>query len=368
VAAGRVFVSDYHKLATGGVERVVCLDEQSGKLLWSYENSQVDYSKFAWNTGPRATPTVDGDLVYVLGAAGDLYCLNVKSGVLSWKINLIAKFGAKMPTWGFAASPLVYGDKLICIVGAQPDARIVALNKLTGEEAWRALAPTSDIAYSSPIIVHAGGVDQLIHWAQGEIASLSPQTGQVYWQQACPGGLGAATPVVADDMLLVSGFFKGSQMLKLSADKPAETVLWQVGGENEINTKGLHALLNTPAIKDGYIYGVCSYGQLRCLNAATGERVWETQAATVEKARWASAFIVRNGDVFFLNNDRGELIIADLTPQGYHELGRAQLIKPTTPGAGARQLGGVNWVIPAYADKHIIIRNDQEILRASLEQ
>ena len=105
---------------------------------------------------------------------------------------------------------------------------------------------------------------------------------------------------------------------------------------------------------------------MRCLKAATGERVWETQAVTVEKARWASGQIVRQGDRYFINNDRGDLIIAKFSPQGYQEISRTALIKPTTPPGDRRALGVVNWSHPAYANRRIYARNDEEILCASL--
>jgi outer membrane protein assembly factor BamB len=87
---------------------------------------------------------------------------------------------------------------------------------------------------------------------------------------------------------------------------------------------------------------------------------------TMENKRWAAAHIVRNGERYFINNDRGDLIIAELKPDGYHEISRTFLIKPTTGGAGKRDMGGVNWSHPAYANRHIVTRNDEEIIRASL--
>ncbi|MHB8993779.1 MAG: PQQ-binding-like beta-propeller repeat protein [Armatimonadota bacterium] len=368
VAGGRVFVPDYQTREAGGVERVVCLEEQTGKVLWTYENPDANYKKFAYNTGPRAVPTVDGDLVYTQGAAGDLYCHSVTDGTLVWKVNLPASFGAKFPTWGFAGSPLVYGNVLIAHCGGEGNSRLVGFDKLTGKELWRALPSTGDLGYGSPMLVKAGGVDQLISWVGGEIASLNPLTGQVYWQQPFVGLTPCATPSSDGERLLVSNFYKGSCLLKLAADKPAAELLWLGKGENEVNTVGLHALMTTPLLAGDYLYGVCSYGQLRCLDARTGERVWESLEATKEKKRWANAFIIRNGDVYFLNNDRGELIIADLQPTGYREIARAQLIKPTTGGAGARELGKVNWALPAYANRHVFLRNDEEIIRVSLEE
>lgn len=368
VAGGRVFVPDYQPREGGGAERVVCLDEQTGKVLWTYENTAASYGKFAYNSGPRAVPTVDGERVYVMGAAGDVYALKVADGSLLWKVNLPSAFGAKMPTWGFAGSPLVYGDVLVVPCGGEGNARLVGLNKLTGQEVWRALPSTGDLGYGSPIVVKAGGVDQLISWVGGEIASLNPLTGQVYWQQPFVGSTPCATPSTDGARILVSNFYKGSCLLKLTADKPAAEMLWRGTGESESNTQGLHALMTTPLLAGDFLYGVCSYGQLRCLDAKTGERVWESLEATKENKRWANAFIVRNGDVYFLNNDRGELIIADLQPAGYREIARAQVIKPTSGGAGGRELGKVNWALPAYANRHVFVRNDEEIIRVSLEK
>ena len=108
-------------------------------------------------------------------------------------------------------------------------------------------------------------------------------------------------------------------------------------------------------------------GRLLCIDARSGKEVWSTYEAT-ENARIATAFLVRNGDRTFINNDRGDLILARLTPEGYHEIDRAKLIEPTNPNAGVRrELGVVNWSHPAYANGHIFQRNDNEIVRASLE-
>jgi outer membrane protein assembly factor BamB len=114
------------------------------------------------------------------------------------------------------------------------------------------------------------------------------------------------------------------------------------------------------------VYGICSYGQLRCLNARTGQRVWETLDLTREQARWSTGHIVRNGDRYFINTDRGDLVIARLTPQRYEEISRTRLIKPTSRPGNRRELGAVAWSHPAYANRRIFVRNDEEILCADL--
>jgi hypothetical protein len=185
-----------------------------------------------------------------------------------------------------------------------------------------------------------------------------------------------ATPVMSGNYLFVSQFYGGSLMMRLAGDRPDALQLWQVAGRSEMpdETEALHSLITTPVIEGDYVYGVDSYGHLRCLDAKSGSRVWETLEMT-ELGRWAAAFMVRRGDRYFVNNDKGELIIARLTPLGYEEVDRTHLIEPTTNSSWGRRRGRrrpsdriVNWSHPAYAYRHIFARNDEQILCASLER
>src|SRR5258706_16444992 len=155
--------------------------------------------------------------------------------------------------------------------------------------------------------------------------------------------------------------------LRLDSTKPAETLLWQSKKVSERDTDALHSTMSTPFLEDGYIYGVCSYGQLRCLKADTGDRIWETFAATThdgKEMRWANAFIVKNGALFFLFNEQGDLIIAKLGPKGYEEISRAHLLEPTNTAAGR----GVVWSHPAFANRRMYARNDSEIICVDLKE
>ncbi|MCI0391320.1 MAG: PQQ-like beta-propeller repeat protein [Acidobacteria bacterium] len=368
VAEGRVFVTDFNKIAgTKGTERALCLDEKSGKIIWTRE-WEADYRGISYAIGPRATPTVDGDRVYIVGASGLLLCLNARTGNVIWQKDYVREYGMQMPTWGISGAPLVDGDRLIAIVGGQPDAKVMAFDKMTGKEIWRALASDSEQGYSQPVIYEAGGIRQLIIWHPTAVVALDPATGKVYWQQPSRINMGVtlSTPVLSGSRVLVSSFYNGSMLLDLAREKG--DVIWKGKSASEINTDGLHTVVNTPVIDGDYIYGICSYGQFRCLNLKTGERVWETMDVTKEKARWASGFIVRNGDRYFINNDRGELIIAKLSAKGYQEISRTLLIKPTSNPGNRRELGAVNWSHPAYANRHILARNDEEIISVSLEK
>lgn len=367
VAAGRVFVTDFKRSSRKkGMERALCLDEKSGKILWTRE-WDADYQGISYDTGPRATPTVDGDRVYIVGGSGTLLCLNARTGDVIWRKDYVKDYRMQMPTWGIASAPLVDGDRLIAIVGGQPDAKVIAFDKMTGKEIWRALPSDSEQGYSQPVIVAARGTRQLIIWDPTAVVALDPATGKTYWQHPFRINLSLtlATPVFDGSRLLVSSFYNGSMLLDLAKEKAS--VIWKGKSNSEINTDGLHAVVNTPVIDGDYIYGICSYGQFRCLNLKTGERIWETMEVTKEKARWASGFIVRHGDRYFINNDRGELIIAKLSAQGYQEISRTQLIKPTSNPGNRRELGAVNWSHPAYANRHIVARNDEEIISVSLK-
>ena len=160
--------------------------------------------------------------------------------------------------------------------------------------------------------------------------------------------------------------------MRLSQDRAGATELWRGKSRSELpdETDTLHAMVTTPIILGDYVYGVDSYGELRGLDAKAGERLWMSPDMTAQ-VRWSTAFMVRHEDRYFVNNDEGFLMLARFTPTGYVELDRVRLIEPTS-GSGSRTPHGrieermVNWSHPAYANGHMIHRNDREIVRLSL--
>jgi outer membrane protein assembly factor BamB len=372
VSDGRVHVTDFiRESGIKGTERAICLDEQTGKLLWEH-SWPVDYAgtEPRWASGPRATPTVSGDTVFIMGGMGMLIALHTQSGKVLWQHDLVVTHGAEIPTWGVASAPLVVGEQLIALVGGKEGAAVVAFNKMSGKETWRSLAVEGDPGYAPPQLIHAGGVDQVLIWHPETLAGLNPTTGKVLWQLPMETrmGLTVATPVIDDNRILVSSFFDGTTLLSLNPETPGAEILWTRKGKSELpaDSQALHALITTPVLDEKHFYGIDSYGELRGLNAENGDRLWGTQALIGQEARWAAGLIVRHADRYFINNDRGELIIARLTPAGYEEIDRTPLIKPTSTGGGRRELGAVHWSHPAYANRSIIVRNDEEIVRASL--
>jgi outer membrane protein assembly factor BamB len=243
---------------------------------------------------------------------------------------------------------------------------VVAFERETGRELWRSLN-VSDPGYAPPVLIEAGGRRQLVVWDSEAINGLDPENGAVFWSEPFKTKMAHAigTPRRSGDFLFISAFFDGSLLLRLDATQPRVTVAWRIKGPSEIRPEGLHSLMSTPFLENGYIYGVCSFGQLRCLKLENGERLWETLAPTTvagKPARWTTAFLVKHEDRFFIYNETGDLIIARLTPQGYEEISRAHLLDPTNR-AGNR---AVHWSHPAFANRSAYVRNDQELLCVDL--
>jgi outer membrane protein assembly factor BamB len=383
VAGKHVFVTDrildagvsnpanpFARAPVPGKERVLCLDDASGKIVWKHEYDcpyQVSYA-----SGPRATPLISGGKVYTLGTMGHLLCLDEASGKVLWSKNFPVDFGAQVPIWGFAAHPLLDGDKLICLVGGDGSVA-VAFHKDTGAELWRALS-AKEPGYCPPVIVQGGGKRQLIIWHPESINSLDPETGKVYWSKPfeVKAGMTIAMPRQVGDLLYASCFYDGSLMLRLAANRPDAEVVWKSKSHSELpnRTDNLHTVMSTPIFQDDAIYGVCSYGELRCLKASTGARLWESMKSTTggPKERWANVFLVAQDDRFFLFNEKGDLIIARLTPKGYEEISRAHILDATN-NMVARQRAGeadVLWSHPAFAHRSVYARNDKEIVAVSL--
>jgi outer membrane protein assembly factor BamB len=389
VADGKVYITDrqlaageknpdnpFGKSKTPGTERVLCLDEKTGKQLWKYEYDcpyQVSYA-----AGPRTTPAVDGDRVYTLGTMGDLVCLDTKNGELIWSKKLTKEYDCDVPTWGFSSHPLVDGDRVYCLVGGE-GSLVVCFDKMTGKEIWKNLS-APEPGYAPLVIFDIAGKRQLIAWHPVGIHSLEPETGKINWYHRFPkkgslkAGMSIPTPRYKDNRLFVSCFYNGSCMLKLDDKGGNPTVLWEDTRVIELpdQTTGLHCVMATPFLLHDHIYGVCSYGELRCLEQDTGNRLWMTREPTTggKPTRWGNAFMVQHEEKFYLFNEGGELVIAQIAPKGYQEWSRAKILEPTNKDVNSKSFGPnqrpVLWSHPAFANRCMFVRNDKEIVRVSL--
>jgi outer membrane protein assembly factor BamB len=373
VAGGKVYVTDYVRAAGDekpaptkrnqlqGKERVLCLDAKTGNELWKHEYD-CPYG-ISYPAGPRCTPTVDGGKVYTLGAMGDLFCLDAANGSVIWSKDLPETYKAPLPLWGYAGHPLVYKDLLICMAGGEGSA-VVALDKQTGKEVWKALT-TPEIGYSPPTLIQAGGVTQLLIFHGKGITSLDPDTGSLHWSEplATAYAMAIMAPRQGGDFLFAGGHNGKSVGLKLDASKPAVTKAWQGS-----RTLGLAPVSGTPFVENGVAYGIDGDGIFRAMRVATGERLWGTSRPVNGKdgerrgAVEGATFVTKNGDRFFIFGENGDLVIARLSPEKYEEISRTKLLDPVGVGLGR----SVVWSHPAYADRCVFARNDKEIVCASL--
>ncbi len=359
VASGKVFV--FEMQTDPQVERIQCFDEATGELLWVH-SYPCDYAGLEYGSGPRAAPTIGSGKVYSLGAMGHLFCLDENSGAVIWKKDLVSEYDALAPRWGISAAPILVGDSLIICAGGRPDASVIAFHKDSGNERWRALSDGP--GYSAPLFAKVGVHEQVIVWTGDNIAGLDPESGEIFWQEdykTIDKGLQTiASPVLYKDRLLCLGAFGGrSVMLKLNQEKPEASMIWTT-------KKNPSTMFSTPVFReDDHFYATLLDGRLACLSASTGEEVWTTEKATALRGGMnGTAHLTPHDDHVFLFNQKGHLILAKLSPGGYEELGRCWLLEPT---ASYRAQRPFTWAHPAYANRCIFVRNDRELICASLD-
>ena len=360
VAKGRVYVSDRLEKPTR-VERVLCFNEKTGEKIWDY-SYECEYIGVGYPAGPRASVVLNDGKAYSLGTMGHFFCFDAETGDVLWQKDLHSEYEINMPIWGIAATPLIVDKKIIVHVSGN-SACVVAFNKNTGKEIWRNLDDRA--GYSAPILIEKEGRSVVVNWTEHSLSGLNPETGEVFWRfpWKTGSGMSIATPVLYNDHIFVSAFYSGSLLIELGEDYTTAEKVWQRSGESERKTDALHCVMNTPVIIDDFIYGVDSYGELRCLKFSNGDRIWEDQTA-VNRNRWANIHFIKHEDKVWMFNEQGELLITELSPEGFKEIDRAKLIEPTK-----KQLPrGVTWTHPAFANKHVFIRNDNKLVCADLSE
>jgi outer membrane protein assembly factor BamB len=382
VADGRVYLMDYVRTEgelandpngrshVSGSERILCFDAATGKLLWKHE--QVVPYEISYASGPRCTPTVVEGRVYALGAEGNLTCLDAKTGRVFWAKDFKREYNAPTPTWGFCGHPLVEGDLLVCLVGG-PGSVAVAFDRKTGKERWRSLT-ASESGYCPPTMIEISGKRWLVIWDADNLNVLDVTTGRALWSQPLKPmyGMSIMAPQVTTTpegtFLFASGIGRVGALFKVSGDGTKADVVWR--GEPKT---AVYCANSTPFISGETIYGCdCDTGKLMAVELATGKRLWETLEPTSGGDRRAShgtAFLVRqdppgDGTRTWIFSETGDLILARLTPTAYEEIGRMKVVSPTNECFGRE----VVWSHPAFANRCIFVRNDNELVCVSAEK
>ncbi len=301
-------------------EVVSCRSTKNGDELWHYEYPSTFEDPYGYNNGPRCSPVLTEDRCYTLGADGMLSCVSMGGGKLIWQSDLRKEF--TLPDWffGMGCSPLLDGDRLIVLVGGQPNSGVVAFNSTDGKILWQAVGRktwdgvktdsgdtykwTGDemvASYSSPVIHEIHGKRHLLCLMRHGLVSLNPETGDQnfsYWFRArVHESVNAACPIVIDDQIFLSAAYQvGSVLLKVKPDGKSFTEVWR-------DRRNLLAHWSTPIYVDGCIYGFSgrheNEGELRCIQLTDG------------KVRWASTGF--DGDLQKLTRDRNTGRIVDST-------------------------------------------------------
>lgn len=315
----------------GDKDTVFCFDAASGRLLWKHEYPLAKDARM-FEGGPASTPNVDGQRVYTVSHQGDLFCLDAATGKPVWYKHYQRDFRGQRPEWGFAGSPLVAGNLLICDVGGR-GASTVAFDKATGKVIWK--SGDDGAGYATPVAATFSGKKTIVLFKAEHLVGLDAGNGRELWRQQWKTSydVNAATPIVVGNRILVtSGYGRGAGLFEVSGSKVSER--WQ--------NKNLKAHINTPVIWQGAIYGVSDQAGPRaplvCLDLETGQMQWEEKLG-------GGALVLAGGKLVVLS-EAGELIIGDATPGGFKPALRQQV------------LGKRCWVQPTVANGRIFCRNN----------
>lgn len=349
VVGGRLYILDRQKTAPppkkgsgepDSIERILCFDAKVGRLLWSHQYPTRYGNLGGYSNGPRAMPTVHDGRVYTLGAVGHVHCLDAMSGRVIWSKDMVAEHKARVPEWGFAASPVIDGPRVIVHTGAEPDGCLMALDAQSGKPLWQ--CGSDPAGYCTPVLITGRGGRQLIAWTPENIRSVDPETGKSLWSvpYKVTYGVSIATPIFQQDIVFVTGYWEGSKAIRLGSRPGDAELLWE-------DNKHLRGLMAQPLYREGHIYSLDKNLGLVCCELATGRKLWDDHRLTPRgRNPHASMIWLNHGDRAVILNAAGELILARLTPQGYVEQSRTKAID------------GQVWSHPAFADRFMYVRND----------
>jgi len=330
----------YTMASVSDSEMAFCFDAATGKELWRFRTDSTYQS--GQGDGPRSTPTVDGNWVYVLGAQGKLYALNARDGKKVWFHDLKTEYGSEIPGWGTSTSTLVEGDLLLVDTGGKTGYSILAFHKKTGALVWN--THTDKQGYSSPIAVTFGDTKQILFFTGTSLVSVSP-SGNVYWKMpwrtSYYGNIATPIFIAPDKVYISSAYDTGAAVVKLGGtkEKPSFQEIWKSRiSQNHFNSSILH---------NGHLYGF-DQAILQCIEANTGTEKWK------HSGFGKGSLILAEGNLIVLG-ERGQLALVEATPASYKE--KTQFVA----------MQGKTWTSPTLANGKLYLRNEKELLCLDLK-
>jgi outer membrane protein assembly factor BamB len=337
VARGRAYLT----CEDAGQEKCVALDAATGKPIWATPIDRTTIHESQGGNGPRTTPAVDGDRVYVMGTYLKLICFDAKTGKPLWGHDLDAEYQGQsntggIKTWGNAASPVIDGD-LVFIVGGGPGKSLMAFDKKTGKIAWA--HGDEKLTHATPTIATIQGIRQVIFYTQSGLVACETIGGKELWRFPVTFKVSsAASPVVYQDIVYCAAAYNvgGAACQITKGDEGlAANELWR--------NKDMQNHWSTPVCKDGYVYGLFGWkalgsAPLKCVDIKTGEEVWSHNG-------FGQGGIQLVGDKLVVLGDAGQLVVIEASPDAYKEISRAQ------------PLHGKCWNMPVVSGGRLFVRS-----------
>jgi outer membrane protein assembly factor BamB len=328
----------YTQEQRGEDEAVVCYDAGSGAELWEHRDS-ARFTELVSGPGPRATPTFHEGKIYALGAAGRLSCLDALGGRTLWSRDIVADSGAKVPQWGFAASPLIVQGVVTVFAGGPDGKSVLGYNASSGELVWS--AGEDKFSYCSLHAARIGGVEQLLIATDGGVTAYQPTRGAILWRHSWPltGGMARVvqpTLVGDSDVLIGTGFGFGTR--RVHVDRQGEG--WSA--QEAWTTQAIKPYFNDLVVHRGHLYGFDGLF-FTCVNLDNGKGKWKARGYGN-----GQVLLLPDQDLLLVLSEKGEVALVDASPEGHKERGRFQALE------------GKTWNHPVVAHGKLFVRNGEE--------